>query len=319
MTHIPVDLDKIDWGPFLAAQEGGAKTGLSNESQYFQGTRYQRGFGVLGTVGRFLMPIVKNLATSAGQEAVNVGKNVLEDVSQGRSVSESLKKHSSEGLQKVGKKLQQCGKGKRKRIQRSAYKEILPLNALNQSAGPFIFRYFGDSLYLDLSKTFLSLILSLERKDVASGEWIPISDGEAADLKGDKFAGVVQYLGLTWIRRLTLSINGIQCYDSGIHYAYRCILLHELGADREVSKGIYEAALYYKDAVDKDDFEGSGFKSRASRFAKGKLCRMFSHLDYDMARQNQLLIPHSDVIWTIYRNSDEFLIHTPKLPFSCQH
>nr|CAD2191450.1 unnamed protein product [Meloidogyne enterolobii] len=197
-------------------------------------------------------------------------------------------------------------------IQRSAYKEILPLNALNQSAGPFIFRYFGDSLYLDLSKTFLSLILSLERKDVASGEWIPISDGEAADLKGDKFAGVAQYLGLTWIRRLTLSINGIQCYDSGIHYAYRCILLHELGADREVSKGIYEAALYYKDAVDKDDFEGSGFKSRASRFAKGKLCRMFSHLDYDMARQNQLLIPHSDVIWTIYRNSDEFLIHTPK-------
>ncbi|CAK5014365.1 unnamed protein product [Meloidogyne enterolobii] len=115
MTHIPVDLDKIDWGPFLAAQDGGAKTGISNESQYFQGTRYQRGFGVLGTVGRFLMPIVKNLATSAGQEAVNVGKNVLDDVSQGRSVSESLKKHSSEGLQKVGKKLQQCGKGKRKR------------------------------------------------------------------------------------------------------------------------------------------------------------------------------------------------------------
>uniref|UniRef100_A0A914L8Y2 Uncharacterized protein n=1 Tax=Meloidogyne incognita TaxID=6306 RepID=A0A914L8Y2_MELIC len=197
-------------------------------------------------------------------------------------------------------------------IQRSAYKELLPLNALNQSAGPFIFRYFGDTLYLDLSKTFLSLVLSIERKDATSGEWVPITDGEAADFKGDKYTGVAQYLGLTWIRRLTLSINGVQCYDSGIHYAYRCIILHELGADREVSKGIYEAALYYKDAVDKDDYDGSGFKSRASRFAKGKLCRMISHLDYDMARQNQLLIPHSDVIWTIYKNSDEFLIHTPK-------
>jgi len=40
---------------------------------------------------------------------------VLEDVSQGRSVSDALKQHGSEGLQKVGKKLQQCGKGKKKR------------------------------------------------------------------------------------------------------------------------------------------------------------------------------------------------------------
>jgi len=197
-------------------------------------------------------------------------------------------------------------------IIRSAYKELLPLNALNQSAGPFIFRYFGDSLYLDLSKTYFSLVLSLERKHANSDEWVPISDGEAAELKGDKFTGVAQYLGLTWIRRLTLSINGVQCYDSGIHYAYRCILLHELGASREVSKGLYEASLYYKDAVDKDTFEGSGFKSRASRFANGQTCRLFSHLDYDMARQNQLLIPNSDVIWTLYRNTDEFLIHTPK-------
>nr|CAD2207668.1 unnamed protein product [Meloidogyne enterolobii] len=196
-------------------------------------------------------------------------------------------------------------------IQRSAYKELLPLNALNQSAGPFIFRYFGDSLYLDLSKTYFHLNLSLERKIDETGEWVPITDGYG-DFKGDRFISVAQYLGLTWIRRLTLSINGTQCFDSGIHYAYRCIILHELGADREVSRGLYEASLYYKDALDKDDFEGAGFKSRLSRFSKGKVCRMISHLDYDFARQNQLLVPHSDVIWTIYRNSDEFLIHAPK-------
>ena len=115
MTHVPIDLDTIDWEPFLASQNGGSR--LIEGSRYFQGTNYQRGFGLLGSVGRFLMPIVKNLATSAGQEAVNVGKNILEDVSQGRSVSEAMKQHGSEGLQKVGKKLQQCGKGKRKRKQ----------------------------------------------------------------------------------------------------------------------------------------------------------------------------------------------------------
>ena len=113
MTHVSLDIDKIDWEPFLSAQDGGGR--LLEDNRYFQGTRYQRGFGVLGAVGRFLMPIVKNIATTAGNEAVNVGKNILEDVSQGRSVSEALKQHGSEGLQKVGKKLQQCGKGKRKR------------------------------------------------------------------------------------------------------------------------------------------------------------------------------------------------------------
>uniref|UniRef100_A0A1I8BSV4 Senescence domain-containing protein n=1 Tax=Meloidogyne hapla TaxID=6305 RepID=A0A1I8BSV4_MELHA len=115
MTHVDLDLDKIDWEPFLSSQVGGGRSDMLDGNRYFQGTRYQRGFGVLGAVGRFLMPIVKNIATSAGQEAVNAGKNILEDVSQGRSVSDALKQHGSEGLQKVGKKLQQCGKGKRMR------------------------------------------------------------------------------------------------------------------------------------------------------------------------------------------------------------
>ncbi|KAF7636234.1 Integrase catalytic domain-containing protein [Meloidogyne graminicola] len=284
---------------------------------------------------------VINEASTVGQEALTAGRNILEDVAQGRSVKESVKEHGSEGLQKVGKKLQQCGKGKRKTIintkidkdsaegvdnritffsvpatnvgiQRSSYKELLPLNALNQSAGPFIFRYFGDSLYLDLSKTYVWLALSLERKDVTSGEWVAITDGTGDDLTGDKFVGLAQYLGLTWIRRLTLSINGVQCFDSGIHYAYRVIIMHALGANSEVSKGLYEAALYYTDGEDQNNFQGDGFRARAERFANGKICRLFAHLDFDLARQNQLLIPHSDVIWTLYRNSDDFLIHTPK-------
>ncbi|CAK5043185.1 unnamed protein product [Meloidogyne enterolobii] len=75
-------------------------------------------------------------------------------------------------------------------IQRSAYKELLPLNALNQSAGPFIFRYFGDSLYLDLSKTYLSLVLSLERKVDATGEWVPIVKDLAGNFAGDSFTSM---------------------------------------------------------------------------------------------------------------------------------
>jgi hypothetical protein len=78
-----------------------------------------------------------------------------------------------------------------------------------------------------------------------------------------------------------------------------------------VNKGIYEAAIYHEDGSDKDHFDGKGFKARAARFSEGRLCRSIAHLDFDLARQDQLLIPHSDVIWTIYRNTDDFLLQTP--------
>lgn len=196
-------------------------------------------------------------------------------------------------------------------IQRSAYKELLPLNALNQSAGPFIFRYFGDSQYLDMSKCYFQLVLSLEYKSATTEEWFPITDGSVDGTEGDKHVSVAQMLGLTWLRRLTVSINGVECYDSGIHYAYRCMIMHELSATRDLNRGLYEAALYYEDAVDKDSYAGAGLKARAIRMAKGQLCRMISHLDFDLARQHQLLVPHSDIVWTLYRNTDDFLIQAP--------
>lgn len=131
MTHVQVDLDQIDWSPFLLAQEGGgAAAGLDGGSRYFQGARFQRGFGLLGTMGRFLMPIVRNLATTAGTEAVQAGKNVLEDVAKGRSVREALTEHGAKGLQNVAGKLQQCGKGGKRRPstkrQRKAAVELYP-------------------------------------------------------------------------------------------------------------------------------------------------------------------------------------------------
>jgi hypothetical protein len=120
MTHIPIDVDTINWEPFLTAQEGG---GTVDGTRYFTGTRYQRGFGILGTVGRFLLPIVRNLATTAGKEAVNVGQKMLEDVSQGQSIKEALKTHGTQSLQNMAEKLKQCGKGKRRR-QRLPKKQI---------------------------------------------------------------------------------------------------------------------------------------------------------------------------------------------------
>ena len=105
MTHVIIDPDKIDWSGFLAAQEGSGK--------YFVGSKYQRGFGVFHNIAKFLMPIAKNLVTSAGQEGIAAGTKILGDISQGKDLKESLSEHSRQGLQNLATKLQQCGKGKR--------------------------------------------------------------------------------------------------------------------------------------------------------------------------------------------------------------
>jgi len=196
-------------------------------------------------------------------------------------------------------------------ILRSQYKELLPLNALNQSGGPFIFRLFAEGLYVDLSKIFIQISMRIERKDAGTGDWVPLSKGDTEALEGDRHVSVIQYLGLTWIRRLTMAINGVQCYDSQMLYAYRALILHDLSSTAEVNKGIYEAGLYVDDGLNKNYYDGIGFKQRAVRFQAGKQCKTLAHLDFDLARQDQLLIPHSDIVWTIYKNSDEFLLMTP--------
>lgn len=121
MTHVPIDLDQLNWEPFLRAQEGsGAAAAAGAPGKYFAGVRYQRGFGLLGTVGRFLMPIVKNIGTSAAHEALEAGKNILQDMSQGKTMQEAVTEHGKAGLKKVAGKLQQCGKGARRKRRKRA-------------------------------------------------------------------------------------------------------------------------------------------------------------------------------------------------------
>lgn len=108
MTHVFFDPDSINWANFLTSQQSGA-----GERQYFVGSKYQRGFGFLGNVLRFLTPIATNIATTAGQEGIAAGQRVLGDISQGKDLRGALKEHSKQGLENLSKKLQQCGKGKR--------------------------------------------------------------------------------------------------------------------------------------------------------------------------------------------------------------
>ena len=110
MTHVPIDIDAISWNHYFNSdpQVGG---GLN----WFVGQRYQRGYGVLGSIGRFLLPIAKNIASSVGSEGVEAGTRVLKDISEGRNLGESLKEHSLKGVKNLGEKVKQCGKGRKRK------------------------------------------------------------------------------------------------------------------------------------------------------------------------------------------------------------
>lgn len=114
MTHVPINLDSINWDQYFNAnttQQTGGGGGPSTQN-WFVGQRYMRGYGVLGSIGRFLLPIAKNFASSVGQEGIDAGTRVLKDLGEGRNLSETLKEHSLKGIQNLGEKMKQCGKGK---------------------------------------------------------------------------------------------------------------------------------------------------------------------------------------------------------------
>jgi hypothetical protein len=105
MSYVPFDVDSINWDQFLNVQEGG------QDSRYFVGQRYMRGYGVLGSIGRFLLPIAKNLASTVGSEGVEAGSRILKDVTEGKNFGESIKEHSKKGFENLTEKMKQCGKG----------------------------------------------------------------------------------------------------------------------------------------------------------------------------------------------------------------
>ena len=105
MPYTPIDIDSINWEQYFNQQGSG---------KYFVGEKYMRGYGILGNIGKFLLPIAKNLAETVGTEGLAAGTRIMKDVAEGKELTEALKEHSKQGLQNIGEKVKQCGKGRKK-------------------------------------------------------------------------------------------------------------------------------------------------------------------------------------------------------------
>jgi len=185
-------------------------------------------------------------------------------------------------------------------------KELLPLNFITRD-GPYHFRLYSDSSFIDLSRTYIQTTTSIEKK--VNDAWVPI-----ADTDDDMNTSVIQNYGLSFIKQLKLTLNSVEIYNSTILYPYYAYIETEFFKAYDSKHGLYQAGLYYTDrmkGLSQVDSKSAGFAYRRSRFEKGQKCVSFSRLEFDLANQPRLILPNSDLIFSIWSSGDRFLVLAP--------
>ena len=191
---------------------------------------------------------------------------------------------------------------------KSAVRELQPITALDD-VGPYTFRIFSDNQFIDLTRTFFYLETKIQKKE--DDDWVPLDNAEAADLN----VSVVNNYGNSFIKRLDIKVNGTEIFSSGTNYAYRAYLNHELFTSTETRRSLSEASCYYADSNENKTGaayrNNDGFKARAKRFTAGQTCYTMARLDFDLAEQENLFVNNVDILITIFRQDDNWLLITP--------
>jgi hypothetical protein len=186
-------------------------------------------------------------------------------------------------------------------------KELLPLNFITRD-GPYHFRLYSDSSFIDLSRTYIQTSTSIEKK--VDDAWVPL-----ADTADDMNTSVIQNYGLSFIKQLKLTLNSVEIYNSTILYPYYAYIETEFFKGYDTKHGLYQAGLYHTDrmkGLSQVDPKSAGFTYRRSRFENGQKCVSFSRLEFDLANQPRLILPNSDLIFSIWSSGDRFLLLAPE-------
>jgi hypothetical protein len=186
-------------------------------------------------------------------------------------------------------------------VARSFYSEILPLSAVYDQNAPLQFRLFNDNLWTDMSRIYFMLELSIEKQTAATGRWSRIEDA-------DVNVAPIQSLGQTFIQQLKVQIGNTDVYDSGTLYPYRVYLTNELSFPGAV-KRTFLASTGYRPSTVHDSSDDQGFVDRCAMFAEGRTVQLMSRLDFDLGNQELYLLNNIDLLFTIYRAKDAFLLH----------
>ncbi|KAL3071434.1 hypothetical protein niasHS_016718 [Heterodera schachtii] len=279
---MPFQYGTLDWSAFSSecVQFGGYNI--------YRGLPYQRGAGVgavFRSLMRYLLPIGKQIGSAIGRQGMESGNRVLTNVLEGKELKESLVIPPTNVS-----------------VVRSFFRQVLPLATITQES-PYLFRLYSDNLWTDLSRIYLYLELSIE-KPGANDKWVAIEDADTS-------VSAIQGIGQTFVQQLKVTVGNTEVYDSGNLYPFKAYITNELSFPINAKKNFLGSTGYYH-TVNQDDSTDEGFKERCKIFKGGKNAQFLSRLDFDLGNQELYLLNNLDLLFTIYKAKDVFLLQTLK-------
>ncbi|KAL3092068.1 hypothetical protein niasHS_004231 [Heterodera schachtii] len=279
---MPFQYGTLDWSAFSSdcVQYGGYNI--------YRGLPYQRGAGVgavFRSLMRYLLPIGKQIGSAIGRQGMESGNRVLTNVLEGKDLKESLVIPPTNVS-----------------VVRSFFRQVLPLATITQES-PYLFRLYSDNLWTDLSRIYLYLELSIE-KPGANDKWVTIDDADTS-------VSAIQGIGQTFVQQLKVTVGNTEVYDSGNLYPFKAYITNELSFPINAKKNFLGSTGYYH-TVNQDDSTDEGFKERCKIFKGGKNAQFLSRLDFDLGNQELYLLNNLDLLFTIYKAKDVFLLQTLK-------
>ncbi|KAL3090689.1 hypothetical protein niasHS_004481 [Heterodera schachtii] len=145
--------------------------------------------------------------------------------------------------------------------------------------------------------------LSIE-KPGATDKWVAIED---TDVK----VSTIQGIGQTFVQQLKVTVGNTEVYDSGNLYPFKAYITNELSFPVNAKKNFLGSTGYYHTERHNDETD-DGFKERCKVFKGGNSAQFLSRLDFDLGNQELYLLNNLDLLFTIYKAKDAFLLQTLK-------
>ena len=192
-------------------------------------------------------------------------------------------------------------------VENCRWKEINLRNACTDT-GPYEFHIGPDPQYLHLSKNYLLIQMKITREDGTNLNHVAAQNNPA-----DPVIGPINLIGKTFVRQVKLMLNGNEVFDSGDKYAYRTYLETELNYGEDAKASHLKAAVYAKDKPPNtfDRVNNLGLTNRAQLFQDSVWVETMAPIHCDLFTQNKYLLNNVDLRLILYRNPDNFCLHSP--------
>ena len=192
-------------------------------------------------------------------------------------------------------------------IDNGYFQEVHLKNTL-QDNGPFEFELNADNAYIDLSRNFIYMVMSVTKKNgtsIGSGAGV----GEAADNYNHS---TINLLGQTFFKQIKFFLGGKLVTDSMDGYAYRAYLETLLNHSQGAKETWLESEGWFEDRAGKmNDKTNQGFILRSHMIDDSRKFELLAPLHSELCNQERLLLPSLNVRIELHRNSDDFLLLSP--------